>query len=643
MKKINEKGFTLIEIIITLAIVITITTVAVGSYIGISSQKKKEEWSLVKKQIETAAEQYVSTNKFMYEELDVLNNIYAYVSVGTLVEADYLNKVVNPETKKELDKCALVKVEISSSGKYTAKYIGKTDDDTNCSNTNKSITFKEAKAADIEVNISKLDNTHDNIENWYDTGAKYTLNIKSRKKSVINVKYCIGNSSCSPDTDLSSDYSVTYNAPSGKDEKYKYVCFMVTAMSGGTAKRSKACKYAHIDNSNPTCTAEFTNANRYGWTNDVAIVKPNICSDTGIGCATISDKNTYSSETSGTDLSVKVKDKFDHEGTCSAIVRVDKTAPTFNVGLYKQSGGSYSNDTWLSGYVNTKVENASDNLSGIVSYSYTTRGKTTNNTNKNGSARNIDAEGVSTISYRVCDKAGNCSDSSTYTIKLDRTAPTFSVGLYKRSGGSYSNDTWLSGYVNTKVENASDNLTGIKSYSYTTTGATKNDTNENGNARNIDAEGKSTISYRVCDNVDNCSDSSTYTIKLDRTPPKIKYISQPTPKKCGGKEGVYIKYQVSDNLSGVKETYHYYGEDTGTKSYTIIKDYNMRVVNKTTAENLGPITVERTWAVDNPKGCASENKNGPNPDWCYYNNTAVKDYAGNTQTAISEKCSKVGG
>ncbi len=453
MKKMNKKGFTLVEIIITLALVISITVVAVGSYIGVSNNKKKEEWELVKKQIETAAEQYISTNKYMYEDLNSGNDISAYISVGTLVKTDYLNKVVDPETKKELDKCVLVEVKISNGGKYNATYIGKKDNDTDCSNENKSITFKEAEAADIEVNISKLDNTHDNIGNWYDTGVKYTLNIKTRKKSVTNVKYCIGDSNCSPDKDISSDYSVEYKAPSGTNEKNKYACFMVTVMSGGTAKRSKACKFADIDNSNPTCTAKFTNANSYGWTNTIAIVKPNSCSDTGgVGCSSISGiENRYSKETSGTDVSVKVKDRFDHEGSCSATVKVDATAPS------------------------------------------------------------------------------------------------------------------------------------------------------------------------------------------------IKYIVQPKAKKCGGQKGVYIKYEVSDNLSGVKETYHYYGKDTGAKDYSTIAGYDMKVVNNTKAEILGPITVERTWAVGNPSGCASENKNGPNTSWCYYNNTAVKDYAGNTKTAISSSCSKIGG
>ena len=423
MKKINKKGFTLVEIIITLAIVITITTVAVGSYIGISKNKKKEEWALVKKQIETAAEQYISTNKYMYEDLDS-NGLSAYISVGTLVETDYLNKVVDPKTKKELDKCALVEVKISSSGKYTATYIGKTDDDTNCSNTNKSIVFKEAKAADIEVNVSKLNNTHDNIGDWYDTGAKYTLNIKSRKKSVTNVKYCIGNSSCSPDTDISSDYSVTHTAPSGEDEKYKYACFMVTAMSGGTAKRSKACNYANIDNSNPTCTAKFTNANSYGWTNNTAVVNPNTCSDTGIGCSSISGiENRYSKETSGTAVSVKVKDRFGHEGTCSTTVKVDKTDPSGSISI-TSSESKYNSK-------NTKLNlEASDSLSGVESaiigntnYFDGSIGTSKWKKEKSYTFSNASYDGSEkSLSIKIYDVAGNsATKSDTYTLYKECT------------------------------------------------------------------------------------------------------------------------------------------------------------------------------------------------------------------------------
>ena len=119
MSKINKKGFTLVEIIITLAIVVTITTVAVGSYIGISNNKKKEEWKLVKDQIETAAEQYFSSNKYLYEGLT--DNVQAYISVGTLVHNDYLDKVVNPITKQQVSQCSIVTVKIKNN-KYTGTY-----------------------------------------------------------------------------------------------------------------------------------------------------------------------------------------------------------------------------------------------------------------------------------------------------------------------------------------------------------------------------------------------------------------------------------------------------------------------------------------------------------------------------------------
>ena len=74
----------------------------------------------------------------------------------------------------------------------------------------------------------------------------------------------------------------------------------------------------------------------------------------------------------------------------------------------------------------------------------------------------------------------------------------------------------------------------------------------------------------------------------------------------------------------------------------LIKKYNIKVLSFSTEGNKGPYIVERNWAVGNPEGCGSENKAGPNTSWCYRNNSAVKDYAGNTATGISSTCSKVG-
>ena len=241
------------------------------------------------------------------------------------------------------------------------------------------------------------------------------------------------------------------------------------------------------------------------------------------------------------------------------------------------------------------------------------------------------------------------TNSCKVNVYVDKDKPKFTVGLYKVNSASgtstatsYSNNTWYNKYVYTKLSVTEKTLSDIKSITYTTTGATKNEDNKSGSSRHVNEEGKSNITYKVCNNAGSCTTGSTYTIKLDRTPPKIKYLVGPKKQACGGKSGVYIKYQVSDELSGIKETYHYYGEDTGKKKYSYIADFNIKVISFTTEGNKGPYIIERNWAVGNPSGCTSENKNGPNTSWCYYNNTAVKDYAGNTETGISSSCSKVG-
>ena len=203
----NNKGFTLVEIIITLAIVITITTVAVSSYIGISSQKKKEEWKLVQGQIETAAEQYFSSNKYLYEGLT--DDITAYISVGTLVKSDYLNKVVNPISKKEVPSCSLVTVKIEN-GKYIGKYDEKEDtkesDETSCDTDNK-VVVKEPGAPNFElkgvcedINGNEIGN---NADGWC---YKKDFSIEKLKKNgiIISSKTCNGQEiNCVPNTDFS--------------------------------------------------------------------------------------------------------------------------------------------------------------------------------------------------------------------------------------------------------------------------------------------------------------------------------------------------------------------------------------------------------------------------------------------------------
>ena len=128
MKKIikNNRGFTLIELLITISILIAITAVAIVSFIGLSNRKKEESWNLVKKQVETAAKEYLSANEYIYNNPDQ-NNMR--ISVGKLVSEDYLNVVINPKDSKKLDYCDYVEVS-KTNDKYDFSYKPKDSD--NC-------------------------------------------------------------------------------------------------------------------------------------------------------------------------------------------------------------------------------------------------------------------------------------------------------------------------------------------------------------------------------------------------------------------------------------------------------------------------------------------------------------------------------
>ena len=275
MSKINKKGFTLVEIIITLAIVITITTVAVGSYIGISSQKKKEEWKLVQEQIETAAEQYFSSNKYLYE--DLTDGITAYISVGTLVKSDYLNKVVNPISKKEVPSCSLVEVEIKN-GKYIGKYdenedtinCKASDSSTDSTTDSKKIIVKEKKSTSGKIHY--YNDSRDELANvgWF--------NIESLGE-YKNLTACIDVAESDKDKDAVG--AVIDGQPINTREERgfcktiyngtdKDIAFKLINSSGRTYQETE---WVGVDTTRPDGWVQITSAATTGYNSNVTNVR----------------------------------------------------------------------------------------------------------------------------------------------------------------------------------------------------------------------------------------------------------------------------------------------------------------------------------------------------------------------------------
>ena len=173
----NKKGFTLIELIVTIAVMLSILTIAIVSFIGISNKKKQESYNAVKNEIITAAEEYFENNSFYKETLT--NNNYIKVSLGKLVNEDYINVVTNPITGKKLNECNYVKVIKNKNNNLDFSFI---DDELDCS-LNSYIEVVPVKKVG-ELTYEAIGEKEENNE-WYKINSKYQEN-QSESEIVIN-------------------------------------------------------------------------------------------------------------------------------------------------------------------------------------------------------------------------------------------------------------------------------------------------------------------------------------------------------------------------------------------------------------------------------------------------------------------------
>ncbi len=158
--------------------------------------------------------------------------------------------------------------------------------------------------------------------------------------------------------------------------------------------------------------------------------------------------------------------------------------------------GAYSSGEWYKYYTYITAGNSGNNTgtvgvdttsgvykketSGFSHYQFTTTGATTNYTNKKGGSNNVEANGKSKVKYQACDKVGNCSDATEFSVNLDHKDPTCSA---------VKSNTWSTSGV-TVTENCSDSDSGCanaSSYPKKHTGV------------------KGDFGTKVCDVAGNCS------------------------------------------------------------------------------------------------------------------------------------------
>ena len=260
--------------------------------------------------------------------------------------------------------------------------------------------------------------------------------------------------------------------------------------NAGNSATCPANQTVKIDKTAPTCSSSGGNAT---WTNGNRTIT-GTCSDTGgSGCKGNASK-TYSSNTNTTTASPgTVYDNAGNSVTCpgNQTVKIDKTAPTCT-----SSGG---NTTWTNGnrtITGTCSDTGGSGCKGNASKTYSSNTNTT--TASPGT---------------VYDNAGNSvTCPANQTVKIDKTAPTIS-SISNPSGGKATSSPFA-----LTLSGSDTGGSGLAKWRYSYDNSSWTDyANSNKSpftTTNFSAIRNQDVYIRACDNVGNCSASSSTRIHI---------------------------------------------------------------------------------------------------------------------------------
>lgn len=112
MKRLNRKGFTLIEVIVVIVIIVLLSLILIPNVMLFVSKNNKDMCYKLKDNIESAAKMYVNENKYELGFECVEPNNSKEINLSTLIDSGKISSpVINPVTNKPVSNDD-VKVEV---------------------------------------------------------------------------------------------------------------------------------------------------------------------------------------------------------------------------------------------------------------------------------------------------------------------------------------------------------------------------------------------------------------------------------------------------------------------------------------------------------------------------------------------------
>lgn len=122
-KKFNKKGFTLVELLVTIVLLGVVATIIIYNMTSVSNQSKESDYKKFVAEIISAASVYADNNPEVFNDLYV-NKAYLYITIKDLVTNGlYDADTINPYTEEKVGFDEIIKANLdSSSGQITFTY-----------------------------------------------------------------------------------------------------------------------------------------------------------------------------------------------------------------------------------------------------------------------------------------------------------------------------------------------------------------------------------------------------------------------------------------------------------------------------------------------------------------------------------------
>lgn len=110
----NNKGFTLIELIATIALLAVIATISFVAISGVIQSSKNRECEALKGNIESVVRDYASDNRYNKSFINGIVDYKTNINVQVLLDENYLKgPIKNPYTKEDYSASELNAINIS--------------------------------------------------------------------------------------------------------------------------------------------------------------------------------------------------------------------------------------------------------------------------------------------------------------------------------------------------------------------------------------------------------------------------------------------------------------------------------------------------------------------------------------------------